>query len=123
MVEGFKKFIMGGNVVDLAVGVVIGAAFAAVVTQFTASFIEPLIALIAGGGVDGGTFTIDDQVFDYGAFINAIITFLLTAAAIYFVVVVPINAMRERRAAGEDEDVEPTNEEKIVTLLEQIASK
>ena len=123
MVEGFKKFIMGGNVVDLAVGVVIGAAFAAVVTQFTASFIEPLIALIAGGGVDGGTFTIDDQVFDYGAFINAIITFLLTAAAIYFVVVVPINAMRERRAAGEDEDVEPTTEEKIVTLLEQIASK
>ena len=123
MVEGFKKFIMGGNVVDLAVGVVIGAAFAAVVTQFTASFIEPLIALIAGGGVDGGTFTIDDQVFDYGAFINAIITFLLTAAAIYFVVVVPINSLRERRANGEEEDVEPTNEEKIVSLLEQIAQK
>ena len=123
MVEGFKKFIMGGNVVDLAVGVVIGAAFAAVVTQFTASFIAPLIALIAGGGVDGGTFTIDDQVFDYGAFLNAIITFLLTAVAVYFVIVVPINALRERRAKGEEEDVEPTNEEKIVALLEQIAQK
>lgn len=123
MVEGFKKFIMGGNVVDLAVGVVIGAAFAAVVTQFTASFIAPLIALIAGGGVDGGTFTIDDQVFDYGAFLNAIITFLLTAVAVYFVIVVPINALRERRAKGEEDDVEPTNEEKIVALLEQIAQK
>lgn len=123
MVEGFKKFIMGGSVVDLAVGVVIGAAFAAVVTQFTASFIQPLIALIAGGGVDGGTFTIDKQVFDYGAFINAVITFLLTAVAVYFVIVVPVNTLRERRRAGEEEDVAPTNEERIVALLEQIAQK
>lgn len=123
MVEGFKKFIMGGNVVDLAVGVVIGAAFAAVVTQFTASFIQPLIALIAGGGPAGGTFKIDGQVFDYGAFINAVITFLLTAVAVYFVIVVPINALRERRAKGEEDDVEPTNEEKMVALLEQIAQK
>lgn len=122
MLSGFKKFIMQGNVIDLAVGVVIGAAFGALVTQFTASFIDPLIKLISGGGVDAGVFTINDVVFDYSAFINAIITFLLTAAAIYFVVVVPVNRMKERRAqAGIIDD--PSNDEKIIALLQEIAAK
>jgi large conductance mechanosensitive channel len=123
VLAGFKKFILQGSVVDLAVGVVIGAAFNALVSAFTASFIKPLIAVITGGGVNGGTFTISDQVFDYGAFINAIITFVLTAAAIYFVVVVPMNALRERRNRGQEGEVEPSNEEKMVLLLEQIAQK
>lgn len=124
MIAGFKKFILQGNVVDLAVGVAIGAAFGALVAQFTKSFITPLIAAITGGGVKGGTFTINDQVFDYGAFFGAIVTFLITAAAIYFVVVVPMNALKERRARGaEPEAAEPTNEEKMVALLEQIAAK
>lgn len=123
MVKGFKEFIMRGNVVDLAVGVVIGAAFGALVTQLTKSFIEPVIKLIGGGGVDGGTFTVNDVVFDYGAFINAVITFVLTAAAIYFIVVMPYNTLRERRSKGEEADAEPTNEEKMIALLEQIASK
>ncbi len=123
MLAGFKKFIMQGNVVDLAVGVVIGAAFGALVSQFTASFIDPLIKAITGGGTTGGTFTINEQVFDYGAFINAIITFVLTAAAVYFVVVVPMNALKDRRAKGGETETEPTNEEKMVSLLEQIARK
>ena len=122
MLTGFKKFILRGNVVDLAVGIVIGAAFGALVAQFTASFIEPLIKLITGGGIDGGTFTIDDVVFDYSAFFSAIITFVLTAAAVYFVVVVPMNALNDRRkASGEPE--EPTTDEQIIALLEQIAAK
>lgn len=124
MLAGFKKFIMQGNVVDLAVGVAIGAAFNAVIGAFTKSFLEPLIKALAGGGVDGGTFTFKEQIFDYGAFINAIITFLFTAAAIYFFVVVPMNAMIARRKAGQVEEAEePTNEEKMISLLEQIASK
>lgn len=124
MLAGFKKFIMQGNVVDLAVGVAIGAAFNAVIGAFTKAFLEPLIKLIAGGGVEGGTFTVDGVTFDYGAFINAIITFLFTAAAIYFFVVVPMNAMIARRKSGQDEEVaEPTNEEKMISLLEQIAQK
>lgn len=127
MIKGFKEFIMRGNVVDLAVGIVIGAAFGALVTQLTASFINPLIQLIGGGGETGGKFIIDkgtpdEVVFDYGAFINATITFVLTAAAVYFLVVVPYNKLRERRAAGED-DAEPTNEEKMISLLEEIAGK
>jgi large conductance mechanosensitive channel len=123
MVKGFKEFIMRGNVVDLAVGVVIGAAFGALVTQLTKSFIEPVIKLLGGGGVDGGTFTVNDVVFDYGAFINAAITFVLTAAAIYFIVVMPYNTLRERRSKGEETDAEPTNEERMIALLEQIAGK
>ena len=122
MIKGFKDFIMRGNVVDLAVGIVIGAAFGALVTQLTKSFIEPVIKLIGGGGTTGGTFTVNDVVFDYGAFINAVITFVLTAAAVYFLVVVPYNKLRERRSAGED-DAEPTNEERMVALLEEIAGK
>jgi large conductance mechanosensitive channel len=123
MIKGFKEFIMRGNVIDLAVGVVIGAAFGALVTQLTASFIDPLITLIGGGGELGGTFSVDGVVFDYGAFINAVITFLLTAAAVYFLVVVPYNTLRERRDRGQETEVEPTNEERMVALLEQIANQ
>lgn len=123
MLEGFKKFILKGNVVDLAVGIVIGAAFASVISQFTASFITPLIAVFTGGGGDGGTITISDEVFAYGAFISSVIGFVITAAVIYFLVVTPMNALMERREKGEEPGVEPTNEEKIVALLEQIASK
>src|SRR6478752_131019 len=86
VLEGFKKFILKGNVVDLAVGIVIGAAFAGVITQFTASFITPLVAAVAGGGIDGGTFDINGVTFDVGAFIGAVFSFLVTAAVIYFVV-------------------------------------
>lgn len=123
MLEGFKKFILKGNVVDLAVGIVIGAAFAGVITSFTESFITPLIAVFTGGGTNGGTFTINDQVFTYGAFFSAIIGFVITAAVLYFLVVTPMNHLNERRARGEEAEVEPTNEERMVALLEQIAAK
>ena len=123
MIKGFKEFIMRGNVVDLAVGVAIGAAFNSLVSQMTASFIEPLVKLVGGGGVEGGTFTVDGVVFNWGAFVNAVIAFLITAAAIYFVVVVPMNHLRERRSRGKETEVEPTNEERMVALLEQIAAK
>ncbi len=99
MFRGFKDFVTRGNVVDLAVGIVIGAAFGALVNQFTKSFLEPLIRVIFGGGVRGGVFTVRGQAFDYGAFINALITFLITAAAVYYLVVVPMNKMIERRNA------------------------
>src|SRR5204863_8909872 len=102
MFSGFKRFITRGNVVDLAIAVVLGTAFAALVNQLTKSFLEPLIKVIAGGGADGGTFTVRGQVFDYGAFINAVITFLITAAAVYYFVVVPLNRYA-RRGVGLDE--------------------
>ena len=102
MIKGFRDFILRGNVVDLAVAVVIGAAFGALITAFVADIITPLIAAIFGQpDFSQLTFTINSSTFRYGAFINAIISFLLIAAAIYFVVVVPMNKLAERRARGQ----------------------
>jgi large conductance mechanosensitive channel len=100
--QGFKDFLLRGNVVELAVAVVIGAAFTAVVGSFTASFLEPLIGLVGGGGANGGTFTVNGQLFTWGAFLNQVITFVLTAAIVYFIVVLPLKAVAERRRRGEE---------------------
>ncbi|HUZ03115.1 MAG TPA: large conductance mechanosensitive channel protein MscL [Thermomicrobiaceae bacterium] len=101
MVKGFRDFILRGNVVDLAIAVVIGAAFGAVITAFVKDLITPIIAAI-GGKPDFASlsFTINNSRFLYGDFINAVIAFLIIAAAIYFVVVVPMNAMAARRERG-----------------------
>ena len=101
MVREFKQFILRGNVVDLAVAVVIGAAFGAVVTAFIADIITPLIAAIFGKPSFAGlSFTINHSTFLYGDFINAIFTFVTIAAAIFFFVVKPLNVLEARRAAG-----------------------
>ncbi|MEU8821892.1 large conductance mechanosensitive channel protein MscL [Actinoplanes sp. NPDC048796] len=120
MFQGFKDFIMRGNVVDLAVGVVIGAAFTAVVSGFTKSFLEPLIKWITGGsGALKGTWSPEEGVvFDYSAFINAVITFFLTAAVLYFLVVFPLNKLAERRKRGEEPPPKAPSEE--VKLLTEI---
>ena len=122
MIKGFKEFIMRGNVVDLAVAVVIGAAFGAVVQSLVKDILTPLIAAIVGKpDFSNLTFTIHKSKFFYGSFINAVISFLLIAAAVYFFIVAPLNTIAERRAArlakGEP-DPEPKGEE--VQLLEQI---
>jgi large conductance mechanosensitive channel len=103
MFRGFREFIMRGNVIDLAVAVVIGAAFGAVVTAFVANIITPLIAAIFGQpDFSGLVFTINGSAFRYGLFINALISFLLIALVIYYVVVVPMNRVAERRKRGQD---------------------
>ncbi|MFQ1001965.1 large conductance mechanosensitive channel protein MscL [Modestobacter sp. SSW1-42] len=117
MIKGFKDFLLRGNVVDLAVAVVIGAAFTAVVTAFTESFLLPLIGLIGGGGSEGGTFSVSGQVFTYGRFINQVITFALTAAVVYFAVVLPMKAIMDRRRRGEETGpVAPTQVELLVQI-------
>ena len=100
MLKGFKEFVLRGNVVDLAVAVVIGAAFGAVVTALVTDIITPLVAAI-GGQHDFSdlTFKIHNSTFRYGAFINAVISFVIIAAAIYFIVVLPLNKLAERRSA------------------------
>jgi large conductance mechanosensitive channel len=98
---GFKAFLLRGNVVDLAVGVVIGAAFGAVVTAFTKDLLTPLIAAVVGKpDFSAIRFTINGSQFAVGDFINAIVSFILVAAAVYYFVVLPINALvaRVRRA-------------------------
>jgi large conductance mechanosensitive channel len=106
MFKGFREFIMRGNVVDLAVAVVIGAAFGAVVKAFVDNIITPIIAAIFGQpDFSGLFFTANGSVFRYGLFINALVSFLLIAAAIYYVVVMPMNKLAERRARGADPTV------------------
>lgn len=103
MLKGFKEFISRGNVVDLAIAVVIGAAFGAVVASFVADLLTPLIAAIFGQqDFSRLSFTVNGSRFMYGNFINAVVSFLLVAVAIYFIVVAPMNRWRERKAAGQD---------------------
>lgn len=105
MVKGFKQFLLRGNVVDLAVGVVVGVAFGAVVTALVKDLITPLIAAVAGKpDFSVITFTINGSQFLLGDFINAVLSFLLISAAVYFFVVLPINALvsRSRREPPAD---------------------
>jgi large conductance mechanosensitive channel len=102
MLEGFKKFILRGNVVDMAVGVVVGAAFGGVVTALTKDLLTPLIAAVVGKpDFSAIRFTINGSLFPVGDFINVCVSFLLIAAAIYFFVVTPVNALVARMHRGE----------------------
>jgi large conductance mechanosensitive channel len=97
MLKGFRDFVLRGNVVDLAVGVVIGAAFGAVVTAFVKDLLTPLIAAIAGKPDFSAFYTeVNGAKFMYGDFLNALISFLLVAAAVYYFVVLPVNALMSR---------------------------
>ena len=118
MLKGFRDFIMRGNVIDLAIAFVIGAAFTFVVTTFTAAIIKPLIAVFMGGGSAGGTFTLRGQTFDVGAVINALITFVITAAVVYFLVVVPMKKLAARRATTEADAPTPAPSDEAVLLTE-----
>lgn len=102
--SGFKKFLLRGNLVDLAVAVMIGAAFATLVTALTKDFITPLLAAI-GGKPDFSTlnFTVNKSTFNYGDFINAVIAFVILAAVLYFFVVVPFSKLLERYKPAPDE--------------------
>src|SRR5215469_7536149 len=97
MLKGFREFLFRGNVIDLAVAVVIGGAFGAVVTALVNDLITPLIASIVGKpDFSALTFTVNNSKFLYGDFLNAVVSFLLIAATIYFFVVVPMNALQLR---------------------------
>ncbi|UQN07991.1 large conductance mechanosensitive channel protein MscL [Deinococcus sp. QL22] len=119
MLKGFQDFILRGNVVDLAVGVVIGAAFSGIITAFSAAFLNPLIKLATGGGTRvGGAFVVNNVTFDYGTFITAIINFILIAAVIYFLVVTPMNHLTTRFKRQDKPPVaEPSNEEKLLAEI------
>lgn len=121
MLKGFKDFIMRGNVVDLAVAVVIGAAFGGVVNAFATDFVGGLIGAI-GGTPDFGNagITVNDSKIVIGSTINALINFLIVAAAIYFVVVAPLNALAERRKVAEPEDADLSDEAALLKDIRDI---
>ena len=102
MLKGFKQFLLRGSVLDLAVAVVVGAAFGAVVTALVKDLITPLIAAIVGKpDFSAIVFTINGSKFLIGDFINALVSFLLIAAAVYFFIVLPVNTMMARMRRGE----------------------
>ncbi len=105
----FRKFILRGNVVDLAVGIVIGAAFTAVINALVADLITPLIGLVGIPDFSNLAQTVNHNTFKWGAVINAVISFLITAAVVYFLVVKPVNALTDRFTPHKDET--PTTRE------------
>ena len=115
MIKGFRDFLLRGNVVDLAVAVVIGAAFGAVVAAFADDFIGGILGAI-GGSPDFGDagFTVNGSKIVYGSTLTALIQFVIVAAAIYFVVVVPMQAMAKRRGVA-DESPAPSDEVVLLT--------
>ncbi|MBE7520128.1 MAG: large conductance mechanosensitive channel protein MscL [Thermoflexaceae bacterium] len=119
MFKEFRDFVLRGNVIDLAVAVIIGAAFGAVVASAVENLFTPLIAAIVGEpDFSALDFTINDSVFRYGAFLNALISFVSIAAVIFFLVVKPVNMINERRRRGETAADEPTPED--IELLREI---
>jgi large conductance mechanosensitive channel len=121
MLKEFRDFILRGNVVDLAVAVVIGAAFGAVVSALVADLITPLIAAI-GGKPDFSAlqFTINGSTFKYGHFLNAVISFVILAAVIFFLVVKPLNALLARRHTDPEPEPEAATLSDEATLLAEI---
>lgn len=100
MIKEFKAFLLRGNVVDLAVAVVIGAAFGSVVTSFVENLLTPLITVPGETDFSDLRFTVGGGTFSYGQFLNDLVAFLLIAAAVFFFVVKPINALMARRKTG-----------------------
>jgi large conductance mechanosensitive channel len=115
MIKEFREFLLRGNVVDLAVAVILGAAFGAVITSFVGDLLTPLLAAV-GGEPDfaGLTFTINGSRFRYGEFVNAVLSFVIIAAAVFFLVVKPVNALMARRKAGVEPEPEAVPEDVIL---------
>ena len=128
MLKGFRDFILRGNVVDLAVAVVIGAAFATIVTAFTDSVIKPLINAITPASSPGLGVTLiagkDSTYVDFAAVITAAINFVIVAAVIYFAIVLPVNVIQERRRRGEETGpAEPTEVELLAEIRDLLSAQ
>jgi large conductance mechanosensitive channel len=114
----FREFITRGNVIDLAVAVIIGLAFTVIINAIVSGLITPLIGMIGGNDFSDLDFTINGSTFEYGEVINAVIQFLLIAAAVFFFIVKPINMLNERRRRGEEPEPEERSDE--AALLTEI---
>jgi large conductance mechanosensitive channel len=129
MLKGFKDFLMRGNVVDLAVAVIIGAAFTTIVTAFTSGLIKPLISTVGGSDAAQGLgFRILSEnpatFMDFGSVINAMINFVIVAAVIYFVIVLPVKTIQDRRKRGEEAgQAEPTDVELLIEIRDLLRAQ
>ena len=118
MLKEFRQFLFRGNVVDLAVAVVIGAAFGAVVSSLVANILTPLIAAVLGeADFSRLTFEINGSKFKYGLFLNALIAFVSIAAVVFFLVVKPVNAFQDRLGIAKDDVPQPSDEAKLLAEI------
>jgi large conductance mechanosensitive channel len=118
MLKEFRDFIFRGNIIELAVAFVMGLAFAALINSFVSNLLMPVIAMLIGKpDFRDLTFTINDSVFRYGAFLTDAISFVAVAAAVFFFVVKPMNALRARRAGSAEEEGLPDEERRHQELL------
>lgn len=122
MLREFRDFITRGNIVDLAVAVVLGFAFGAIISAFVEGLITPLIGMLVSRDFSDMTFTINDSVFRYGTVINAALQFLAIAAAVFFLVVKPLNALASLRGGDADED-EPSETELLTDIRDLLRSR
>ncbi len=123
MLKGFKEFIMRGNVVDLAVAVVIGAAFTKIIGAVVDGLINPIIAAIFGKADLTGVanFKINGAQFSIGLILDAALSFLFVAAAVYFFIVMPLNKLAERRARGQEPEPDPlTTDQELLTEIRDL---
>ncbi|RZU19107.1 large conductance mechanosensitive channel [Kribbella rubisoli] len=123
MLKGFKEFVMRGNVIDLAVAVVIGAAFTKIVGALVDGLINPLIAAIFGKADISGVwnFDVNGAHFSIGLILQAALNFLFVAAAVYFFIVMPLNKLAERRARGQEPEPDPlTTEQELLTEIRDL---
>jgi len=118
VLDDFKRFLLRGNVIDLAVAVVIGAAFTAVVTALSTGILTPLIGMIFSKDFSEMYFTVNGSRFQYGLVIDALISFVLIATVIFLFVVKPVQVLNERRARGEATDDTPAPSDEAVLLTE-----
>jgi large conductance mechanosensitive channel len=126
MLDEFKKFLFRGNVIDLAVAVIIGAAFTAIISAVVEGLITPLVGMIFSKDFSAMTFEINDSVFRYGTVINALIYFISVAAVVFFVIVKPMQALMVRRATGEEpaEDTPaPSDEALLLTEIRDLLAQ
>ena len=122
MLKEFRDFLVKGNLVELAVAIVMGIAFGAVIKSLVDNLVTPVIGMIGGVDFSGETFSINGSTFRYGAFINDVITFTLTAAAVFFVIVKPVNAIMARvRKPAVDGPAAPTQEELLTEIRDLLA--
>lgn len=127
MLKGFRDFILRGNVVDLAVAVIVGAAFTAIVTSFTDEIIQPLINAVTPPTSPGLGIQLvegrENTYIDFAAVITALINFLIVAAVVYFVIVLPLNALAKRRKGSQNGQAEPTDVELLAEIRDLLQAQ
>ena len=126
MLKGFRDFLLRGNVVELAVAVVVGAAFTAIVTAFTNNIVNPLVATVGGANEYGWGFQITsspETFINIGAVVTAVINFVIIAAVVYFVLIVPVNAAKNRFAPPKESEDKPLSETDLLIQIRDLLEK